>query len=47
LLLLWLQEGRVLGIAWNAKESDNYAYYSDATFDNKDPIGRSVLFRAG
>jgi hypothetical protein len=39
LLLLWFQEGGVLGIAWDTKESDTYAYDGDATFDNEDPNG--------
>jgi hypothetical protein len=37
LLLIWFQEGGILGIAWNTKESEAYAYYGDATFDNEDP----------
>jgi hypothetical protein len=37
LLLFWFQEGGVLGIAWNTKETDAYAYDGDATFDYKNP----------
>jgi hypothetical protein len=37
LLLFWFQEGGVLGIAGNTKETDADPYDGDATFDYKNP----------
>ncbi len=47
LLLVWPQEGRVFGIAWNAKETDADTHNGYAAFDYKDPNYKLAVLRVG